>query len=68
MIQINLKPGAKRTAARGSRPMFAGMAEAFKGLRSRVKEPWLAAAFAAWALVVLGLGGLFLIWHRRKRC
>jgi Tfp pilus assembly protein PilN len=56
MIHINLKPGARRASAKGSRPLFAGMAEGFKGLSSRIKEPWLALAVGAWVLVILGCG------------
>ena len=46
MITINLRPGAQRKAKKGG-PMFAGLGASLKGLTSRVKEPWLAAALIA---------------------
>lgn len=58
MITINLRPGAKRTAKRAS--PFEGLGERFKSLGSGESDPWQIAAAAAWALVVLGLGFLFL--------
>lgn len=60
MIQINLKPGTRRTSRKGSGPMFAGVAEGLKGLRSQIKEPWLAVAVGAWVVVILGLGFFFI--------
>jgi Tfp pilus assembly protein PilN len=59
MITINLKPGVRR-AVQKSGPAFGGLQERFKGLSSGVKEPWLAFALGAWAIVLVGLGGLFL--------
>jgi len=67
MIHINLKPGAKRASPKGTRPSFAGMAAGFKGLSSRIKEPWLAVAVGAWALVILGLGGLFIATMAQRK-
>lgn len=61
MIQINLKPGAKRASAKGSRPLFAGVVAGVKGLGSRIKEPWLALAVGAWVLVILGFGVFFML-------
>lgn len=57
MITINLRPGARRQAQRG--PAFAGLGASFTALRSRVKEPWLAAALAAWVLVLTFFGYVF---------
>jgi Tfp pilus assembly protein PilN len=58
MITINLRPGARRAAKRGS--PFAGMGERVKGMSAGVKDPWQMAAAAAWAVVVLGLGFFFI--------
>jgi Tfp pilus assembly protein PilN len=58
MITINLRPGARRSAKRGA--AFAGMGERLKTMGSGVKDPWQMAAAAAWAVVVLGLGFLFI--------
>ena len=60
MIQINLKPGTRRASSKGSGPMFAGVAEGFKKLRSQIKEPMLAMAVGAWVIVIVGLGFLFI--------
>jgi len=59
MIEINLKPGAKRQAAK-SGPAFAGLKSQLSELTSGVKDPWAVAAGIACVVVVLGLGGLFL--------
>ncbi len=59
MIEINLKPGAKRATAK-SGPAFAGLKTQFAELTSGVKDPWAIAAGVACVVVVLGLGGLYL--------
>jgi Tfp pilus assembly protein PilN len=59
VITINLRPGAKRSANRGS--PFAGLGEQLKGLTSGVKNPWQMVAMAAWVLVIGALG--FLFWR-----
>jgi Tfp pilus assembly protein PilN len=59
MIEINLKPGAKRSAAKRG-PAFAGLKSQFAELTSGVKDPWAIAAGVACVVVALGLGGLFL--------
>jgi Tfp pilus assembly protein PilN len=66
MIHINLKPGAKRAAPKGARPSFSGVSAGFKGLSSRIKEPILALAVGAWAVVILGLGFLFISTASQK--
>ncbi len=66
MIHINLKPGAKRAAPKGSRPSFSGVSAGFKGLRSRIKEPMLALAIGAWVVVILGLGFFFITTASQK--
>lgn len=58
MITINLRPGARRQAQRG--PAFAGLGAQLKGLSSKVKEPWLAAALIAWVGVVGFLGFVYI--------
>lgn len=58
MITINLRPGAKRAVQRGA--AFAGMGERLRGMATGVKEPWQMIAIAAWALVILGLGFMFI--------
>ena len=50
MIAVNLKPGLKRKRA-GS-PLD-GVGERLKGAVSRVKDPLLLGAVAAWAVVAL---------------
>ncbi len=57
MITINLRPGLRRASKRGA--AFAGLGERFKGLGSGIREPWQMAAIVAWAVVILGLGFLF---------
>ncbi len=57
MININLRPGAKRSVTRGS--PFAGIGEQLKGLTAGIKEPWQIAAVAAWVIVAGGLGAMF---------
>jgi Tfp pilus assembly protein PilN len=57
MITINLRPGARRQAQRG--PAFAGLGAQIKGLTSKVKEPWLAAALIAWVGVLGFLGFVY---------
>jgi Tfp pilus assembly protein PilN len=66
MIHVNLKPGAKRAAPKGGRSAFAGVAEGFKGISSRIKEPMLALAIGAWAVVILGLGFFFISTASQK--
>jgi Tfp pilus assembly protein PilN len=58
LITINLRPGARRAVKRGA--AFAGMGGRLKEMTSGVKDPWTMAAAAAWAVVVLGLGFLFI--------
>lgn len=58
MISVNLRPGTRRAVKRGS--PFAGLGSRFKGVGSGIKQPWQMAAAAAWAVVVLGLGWLFI--------
>lgn len=59
MITINLRPGAQRKAKKGG-PMFAGLGASLKGLTSRVKEPWLAAALIAWVGVLAFFAFIFI--------
>lgn len=59
MITINLRPGAQRKAKKGG-PLFAGLGASLKGLTSRVKEPWLAAALIAWAGVLAFFAFIFI--------
>lgn len=58
MITINLRPGARRQAQRG--PAFAGVGAQLKGLFSKVKEPWLAAALIAWVAVIGFFGFVYI--------
>ena len=51
MIEINLLPGAKHK--RGGKGVSLALPDIGK-LLSQVKDPWLVAAVAGWALVVLG--------------
>ncbi len=67
MIQINLKPGARRVSHKGSGSMFAGVVDGFKNLRSQIKEPLLAMAVGAWVIVILGLGYLFIATTAQNR-
>jgi Tfp pilus assembly protein PilN len=59
MITVNLKPGARRQAAKG--PAFGGVKDRFKALGQSIKQPWLATAIGVWAVVLLGLG--FMWWR-----
>lgn len=54
MITVNLRPGLKRKRSRGS--PLAGALESLRGAGTRVKDPLLIGAVAAWALVALFLG------------
>ncbi|HEY4101023.1 MAG TPA: PilN domain-containing protein [Gemmatimonadales bacterium] len=58
MININLKPGARRQSAKGS--AFAGFGEKLRGLGSRIKEPGPAVAIGAWVLVAGVIGAMYL--------
>jgi Tfp pilus assembly protein PilN len=58
MITINLRPGAKRAVQRGA--AFAGLGERMRGMATGIREPWQMIAIAAWAIVILGLGFLFI--------
>lgn len=62
MIEINLLPGAGRR--RGPRRAGVGISlPAVRELVARVKDPWLIACVAAWALVA-GLGGSTMLKKR----
>jgi Tfp pilus assembly protein PilN len=54
MITVNLRPGLKRKRSRGS--PLAGALESLRGVGTRVKDPLLIGAVAAWAIVALFLG------------
>jgi Tfp pilus assembly protein PilN len=54
MITVNLRPGLKRKRSRGS--PLAGALESLRGAGTRVKDPLLIGAVAAWAIVALFLG------------
>jgi Tfp pilus assembly protein PilN len=54
MITVNLRPGLKRKRSRGS--PLAGVLENLRGVGTRVKDPLLIGAVAAWAIVALFLG------------
>ena len=57
MITINLKPGAKRQAARGD--ALAGVREQLRALGQKVKEPGLVLAGATWLVVIIAVGALY---------
>ena len=60
MITVNLKPGLKRKTSGAS---FGGVGDRLKGVVSRVKDPLLIAAVAAW----VGVGGwLFTVWQKQN--
>lgn len=63
MITINLKPGAKRAAPKGS-PLVAWRARV-ANLRNGVEQPMLILAGAAWVVMLVGVGGMY--WHTRGR-
>jgi Tfp pilus assembly protein PilN len=63
MITINLKPGAKRQAAKGDG--FAVVRERLRGLGTKVKDPGLVVAAGTWLAVILVVGALYLQTHRR---
>jgi type IV pilus assembly protein PilN len=54
MITVNLRPGLKRKRSRGS--PLGGALESLRGIGTRVKDPLLIGAVAAWAIVALFLG------------
>lgn len=58
MITINLRPGAKRAVQRGA--AFAGLGERLRGMATGIKEPWQMIAIGAWAIVLLGLGYMYI--------
>ncbi len=60
MIAVNLKPGLKRKRA-GS--PLEGVGERLKGVASRVRDPLLLAAVAAWVIVAGWLGS---VWTKQK--
>lgn len=57
MIEINLLPGAKHK--RSGKGVGFAMPDV-GALLAHIKDPWLAAAVAAWVLVLLGVVGLYL--------
>lgn len=57
MITINLKPGAKRQAAKGN--ALAGLREGLRALGQKVKEPGLVVAGVTWLAVIIVIGALF---------
>jgi len=58
MITVNLRPGQKRKRA-GSNPLK-GLLDSFRGLGTKVKDPLLLAAIAAWVCVGGGVGLFYL--------
>lgn len=58
MITINLKPGAKRQAAKGD--ALAGLRERLRGLGQKVKEPGLVLAGGTWLAAIVVIGVLLL--------
>jgi Tfp pilus assembly protein PilN len=58
MITVNLRPGQKRKRA-GSNPLK-GLLDNFRGLGTKVKDPLLLAAIAAWVVVGGGVGLFYL--------
>jgi Tfp pilus assembly protein PilN len=58
MITVNLRPGQKRKRA-GSNP-FKGLLDNFRGLGTKVKDPLLLAAIAAWVCIGGGVGLFYL--------
>ena len=62
MINVNLRPGQRRKSA-GASP-FKAMGERFKALGSRVKDPMLIGAVAAWVLAVGFLGTTWFMTQR----
>ena len=63
MITINLKPGAKRQAAKGDG--FVVVRERLRALGTKVKDPGLVVAAGTWLAVILVVGALYLQTHRR---
>ncbi len=63
MITINLKPGARRQAAKGD--AMAAWRERLQGVGQRVKQPALLVAGVAWVAVIVVIGGLLL--HTRSQ-
>jgi Tfp pilus assembly protein PilN len=57
MIEINLLPGAKKR--RGAKGASFQLPD-FKALLATVKDPWLIACVAGWAVVLVLLGGFYL--------
>ena len=62
MIEINLLPGKKKPAAGGG---FKLRLPDFRGLIASVTNPWLLAASAAWVLLLVGGGALFVTSRAR---
>jgi Tfp pilus assembly protein PilN len=58
MITVNLRPGQKRKRS-GANPLK-GVADVFRDLTSKVKDPLLMGAVGAWVLVLAVLGVLYL--------
>jgi Tfp pilus assembly protein PilN len=63
MITINLKPGAKRQAARGDG--FAVVRERLRGLGQKIKEPGLVLAGGTWLIAIIVIGVLATRAHSR---
>src|SRR2546425_9685075 len=65
MIEINLLPGKKKRAAPGAGFRFA--LPDFRGLIATIRNPWLIAASATSAVVIVGAGLLFFTQTARVR-
>src|SRR5437762_13285553 len=65
MIEINLLPGKKKRAAPGAGFKFA--LPDFRGLIATIKNPWLIAASATSAVVIVGVVLLFFTQTARLR-
>jgi len=63
MINVNLRPGRKHKSA-GANP-FKGMAERFRGLGGKVKDPLLLGAVAAWVIAIGFLGATWIMTQRQ---
>lgn len=58
MIEINLLPGKKKKSGGGG---FKFKLPDFKSILTQVKDPWLIAAIASWAVAIAVLGGFFVL-------
>jgi hypothetical protein len=66
MIEINLLPGSGKKARRGGGGSRMDVGAMVASVRERVREPWLIAAIATSAVVLIACAWLYTSQNRRE--